>query len=136
MKVTPFNGNECLFHQDSIPTDKAKTIQWKLKVKAPDLIEHEGWLSSCPNLNPVNSKLWSVLERKGLVSNFGEGMDVCKYLVPVRHGGTLNIRRAENPLERLVEREEGQGTPRSPLGDFPSKSGGTELKHTIACIVL
>ncbi|GFT79574.1 hypothetical protein TNCV_3177351 [Trichonephila clavipes] len=33
-------------------------------------------------------------------------MDVCKCIVPSRHGGTLNCRRAASPLERLVEGKE------------------------------
>ncbi|GFV67669.1 hypothetical protein TNCV_4623491 [Trichonephila clavipes] len=31
-------------------------------------------------------------------SNSGEDMDVCKCIVPLRHGGTLNSRRAASPL--------------------------------------
>ncbi|GFV70655.1 uncharacterized protein TNCV_3842341 [Trichonephila clavipes] len=45
----------------------------------------------------------------GLGSNPGEDMDVCKCIVPSRHGGTLNSRRAASPLVRLVEREERRG---------------------------
>ncbi|GFS74329.1 receptor-type guanylate cyclase Gyc76C [Trichonephila clavipes] len=33
----------------------------------------------------------------------GEGMDVCKCIVPSRHGGTLNIYQAKSHLVRLVE---------------------------------
>ncbi|GFX03703.1 uncharacterized protein TNCV_2112751 [Trichonephila clavipes] len=33
-------------------------------------------------------------------------MDVCKCIVPSRHGGTLNSRRAASPLVWLVEGEE------------------------------
>ncbi|GFU69639.1 transposable element Tcb1 transposase [Trichonephila clavipes] len=33
-------------------------------------------------------------------------MDVCKCIVPLPHGGTLNCRRATSPLVRLVEGEE------------------------------
>ncbi|GFW77327.1 uncharacterized protein TNCV_924431 [Trichonephila clavipes] len=33
-------------------------------------------------------------------------MDVCKCIVPSRHGGTLNSRRAASPLVRLVEGED------------------------------
>ncbi|GFY25514.1 hypothetical protein TNCV_2486341 [Trichonephila clavipes] len=40
----------------------------------------------------------------GLGSNPGEGMAVCK--CTLRHGATLNSRRAVSPLLRLVEREE------------------------------
>ncbi|GFY11133.1 uncharacterized protein TNCV_4471191 [Trichonephila clavipes] len=33
-------------------------------------------------------------------------MDVCKCIVPLRHGGTLNSRRVASPLVRLVEGKE------------------------------
>ncbi|GFX98782.1 hypothetical protein TNCV_1503581 [Trichonephila clavipes] len=39
-------------------------------------------------------------------SNPGEDMDVCKCIVPLRHGDTLNSRRASSPHVRLVGREE------------------------------
>ncbi|GFU86294.1 hypothetical protein TNCV_369501 [Trichonephila clavipes] len=35
----------------------------------------------------------------------GEGMDVCKCIVPARHGGTLNSHRAASLLVRFVEGE-------------------------------
>ncbi|GFX24498.1 hypothetical protein TNCV_993131 [Trichonephila clavipes] len=41
----------------------------------------------------------------GQGSNPGEGMDVCKCIVAVRHVSTLNIRKAASPLVRLVEEE-------------------------------
>ncbi|GFX80231.1 hypothetical protein TNCV_2642471 [Trichonephila clavipes] len=41
----------------------------------------------------------------GLGSNPGKDMDVCKCIVPSRHGGTLNRRRVTSPLVRLVEGE-------------------------------
>ncbi|GFV62692.1 uncharacterized protein TNCV_656621 [Trichonephila clavipes] len=42
----------------------------------------------------------------GLGLNPGEGMDVYKCIVPLRHGATLNCHRAASPLVRLVERKE------------------------------
>ncbi|GFW52195.1 uncharacterized protein TNCV_2426421 [Trichonephila clavipes] len=36
--------------------------------------------------------------KSGLASNLGEGMDVSKCIVPLRHGDTLNSPRAANPL--------------------------------------
>ncbi|GFT46988.1 uncharacterized protein TNCV_3746681 [Trichonephila clavipes] len=43
---------------------------------------------------------------KGLGSNPGESMDVCKCIVPLWHEGTLNSHRAASSLMRLVEGEE------------------------------
>ncbi|GFU02425.1 transposable element Tc1 transposase [Trichonephila clavipes] len=53
----------------------------------------------------------------GLGSNSGEDIGVCKCIVPSRHGGSLNSRRAASPLVRLVEekeRWEAPGHPRCP----------------------
>ncbi|GFW19897.1 hypothetical protein TNCV_3562001 [Trichonephila clavipes] len=74
----------------------------------------------------------------GLGSNPGEDMDVCKCIVPLRHGGTLNSRRAASPLVWLVE----GSMPKLgrwrwvvsqsivPSGDF------AELIRTVTCMVL
>ncbi|GFU79891.1 hypothetical protein TNCV_577711 [Trichonephila clavipes] len=43
---------------------------------------------------------------QGLGSNVGEGMDVCKCIVPLLHGGTLNSRQVVSPLVRLADMEE------------------------------
>ncbi|GFV43516.1 hypothetical protein TNCV_4592401 [Trichonephila clavipes] len=45
----------------------------------------------------------------GLGSNPGEGSDVCKCVVPLRHIGTQNICRATSLLVRLAEVEVGGG---------------------------
>ncbi|GFU73113.1 uncharacterized protein TNCV_1354041 [Trichonephila clavipes] len=57
-----------------------------------------------------------------LGSNPGEDMDVRKCIVPSRHGGTLNSRRAASPLVRLVEGEE-RGRPLTTLRVFSLKIG-------------
>ncbi|GFX91338.1 uncharacterized protein TNCV_4144131 [Trichonephila clavipes] len=59
----------------------------------------------------------------GLGSNPGEDMDVCKCIVPSRHEGTLNSRRAASPLMRLVEWEERWKAPDHPTGCSLSKLG-------------
>ncbi|GFX03629.1 uncharacterized protein TNCV_2112011 [Trichonephila clavipes] len=47
-------------------------------------------------------------------SNPGEDMDVCKCIMPSRHVGTLNSRRAASHLVRLVEGEERWEAPDHP----------------------
>ncbi|GFX59846.1 integrase catalytic domain-containing protein [Trichonephila clavipes] len=48
-------------------------------------------------------------------------MDVCKCIVPSRHGGTLNCRRAASPLERLEEGKERfrSNMSKQRMGDLP-----------------
>ncbi|GFX20051.1 uncharacterized protein TNCV_1436111 [Trichonephila clavipes] len=63
-------------------------------------------------------------------------MDVCKCIVPSRHGGTLNSRRAASSLMRLVEGEERWEASDYPEDVLPLKWGGTEPNCTAACMVL
>ncbi|GFW82381.1 uncharacterized protein TNCV_3818611 [Trichonephila clavipes] len=72
----------------------------------------------------------------GLGSNPGEDMDVCKCIVPSRHGGTLNSRRAASPLVRLVEGEERWEAPDHSQGVLPQNCGETELNRSVTCMVL
>ncbi|GFW54526.1 uncharacterized protein TNCV_2232001 [Trichonephila clavipes] len=50
-------------------------------------------------------------------------MDVCKCIVPLRQGGTINSRRAANPLVKLVEGEERWETSDQPQGVLPQNWG-------------
>ncbi|GFX38159.1 hypothetical protein TNCV_3837581 [Trichonephila clavipes] len=65
---------------------------------------------------------------QGFGSNSGEGLDVCKYIVPLRHGVTLNNHRAASPLVRLVEGEERWKAPSSFPQCSPSTSGWNRAK--------
>ncbi|GFY30231.1 cullin-4A [Trichonephila clavipes] len=72
----------------------------------------------------------------GLGSNPGEDMDVCKCIMPSRHRGTLNSRRAASPFVRLVEGEERWEAPEHPQGVLPQNWGETELNRSVSCMVL
>ncbi|PRD27174.1 UNVERIFIED_CONTAM: hypothetical protein NCL1_36120 [Trichonephila clavipes] len=48
-------------------------------------------------------------------------MNVCKCLVPSRHGGTLNSRQAASPLVKLVEGEERWEAPDHPSVNTPRR---------------
>ncbi|GFX55534.1 uncharacterized protein TNCV_268221 [Trichonephila clavipes] len=69
----------------------------------------------------------------GLGSNPGEDMGVCKCIVPSRHGGTLNSRRATSSLVRLVEGEESWEAPDYSQGVLPLNWGETELNLSVTC---
>ncbi|GFX72187.1 uncharacterized protein TNCV_1954631 [Trichonephila clavipes] len=63
-------------------------------------------------------------------------MDVCKCIVPARHGGTLNSRRAASPLVRLVEGEERWEASDHPQSVLSLNWGGIEPNRTVTCMVL
>jgi hypothetical protein len=62
VNMTVFNGQKWAYQQDSAPAQKAKTTQEWLQRIVPALISAEDWSSGRPNLNPLDYKLWAVLE--------------------------------------------------------------------------
>lgn len=62
LNTTLFANKPWIFQQDSAPAHKAKTTQEWLKNNVPEFISVEQWPSGSPDLNPLDYKLWSVLE--------------------------------------------------------------------------
>ncbi|GFT60886.1 hypothetical protein TNCV_3616081 [Trichonephila clavipes] len=67
----------------------------------------------------------------GLGLNPEEGMDVCKSIEPLRHGGTLNSRRAACSLYTSKGRESSDH-----FQGVLQNSGGIELNRTVTCMML
>ncbi|GFV15615.1 uncharacterized protein TNCV_4836411 [Trichonephila clavipes] len=63
-------------------------------------------------------------------------MDICKCILPLRHGGTLNSRRAASPLVWWVEGEERWEAPGHPQCFLPLNWDGTEQNRSVTCMVL
>jgi len=57
-----FNGQEWVFQQDSAPAHKAKTTQEWLERNGLAFISTKDWPLGSPYLNPLDCKLWAVLE--------------------------------------------------------------------------
>lgn len=62
LNQTMFANKPWTFQQDSAPAHKAKTTQQWLKNNVPDFISPDDWPAGSPDLNPLDYKLWSVLE--------------------------------------------------------------------------
>ncbi|GFV58727.1 uncharacterized protein TNCV_3730651 [Trichonephila clavipes] len=63
-------------------------------------------------------------------------MDVCKCIVPARHGGTLKSRQTASPLVRLVEEEERWEAAYHLQSVLPLNWSGIQPNHTVTCMVL
>ncbi|GFV24660.1 uncharacterized protein TNCV_3339761 [Trichonephila clavipes] len=109
-----------------IQNGKGRHIRLSLAVALRILQMTAMWLYSTPILRENTLGV-------GLGSNPGEDMDVCKCIVPSRHGGTLNSRRATSPLVRLVDRWDASDHPQ---GVILLIWGGIELNRTVTCLVL
>ncbi|GFT91017.1 uncharacterized protein TNCV_2008611 [Trichonephila clavipes] len=63
-------------------------------------------------------------------------MDVCKCIVPLWYGGTLNSLRATSHLVRLVEWIDRWEAPGHPWGFLPLNWGETDQNRTVPCMLL
>ena len=62
LNMTLFSGQECVFQQDSVPAQKAKTTQKWLRRNLLAFISAENWLSGSEDLKTLDNKLWAALE--------------------------------------------------------------------------
>ena len=62
LNMTLFNGQEWVFQQDSVIAHKAKTTQERLQRNLLSFISAKNLPLGSANLNPLDNKLWAVLE--------------------------------------------------------------------------
>ena len=62
LNTTLFNGQKWVFQQDAAPAHKARTTQEWLRRHVPAFISAKDWPSGSLDLNPLDYKLWAVLE--------------------------------------------------------------------------
>jgi len=62
LNTTVSSGQKWVFQQDSAPVHMAKMTQEWLRRNIPAFIHTEDWPLGSPDLNPLDYKLWAVLE--------------------------------------------------------------------------
>jgi len=53
-----------VFQQDSVPANRARETIELLTMETPDFIPPKLWPPNSPDLNPVDYKVWSVMQEK------------------------------------------------------------------------
>ncbi|GFT73966.1 hypothetical protein TNCV_4895821 [Trichonephila clavipes] len=85
-----------------VPPCREGTIHLQTSMSSPGFEPSPNGTAGCPS-GIIVSDAGCCAVGPGFES--GKDMDVCKYLVPLRDGDTINSRRAASPLVRLVEEE-------------------------------
>jgi hypothetical protein len=62
LNMTFFRGQEWVFQQESVPAQKTKTTQERLRRKLLAFISAKNWLLGSADLKTLQNKLWAVLE--------------------------------------------------------------------------
>ena len=64
LKQSLFAGRHWIFQQDSVPAHKANTTQLWFETNLPEFIATQDSPSGSPNLNPLDYRLWNILDEK------------------------------------------------------------------------
>lgn len=59
-----YKNKRWVFQKDSAPVRKAKTTRDWLENNVPEFIRASDWPSGCPDLNPLDYRLWKILEEE------------------------------------------------------------------------
>jgi len=81
LNITLFNGQEWVFQQDSAPAHETKTAQEWLERNVPAFISTKDWPLGSPDLNPLDYKLWAVLEDMACRKRHNNLESLRRYLV-------------------------------------------------------
>lgn len=94
LNSTLFEDDFWIFQQDSAPAHKARRIQQWLRDNVPEFIAAEDWPSGSPDLNPLDYKLWDVLEASACKSRHHSLDGLKKSIVDAARKMPLSIIRA------------------------------------------
>jgi len=68
-----------VFQQDSAPVHRARETIELLTMKTPEFIPPTLWPPSTPDLNPVDYKVWSVMQEKVYKKRIKDSDELCTY---------------------------------------------------------
>jgi len=84
-------GNTIVFQQDSAPAHRVRNIIQLLQRETPDFIGPDLWLPNSPDLNPVDYKIWGIMQQQVYESRINSIDELKQRLHDVWHGVQQHI---------------------------------------------
>ena len=80
-----------VFQQDSAPAHHARDTIQLLQQETPDLISPDLWLPNSPDLNPVDYKIWGVMQQRVYERRMNNVGELKQRLIAVGDGMQQNV---------------------------------------------
>jgi len=77
--------------QDSAPAHRARGTIALLRRETPDFISPDQWPPNSPDMNPVNYKIWAVMQQRVYEKRINDVDELCRRLLSVWHSIGQNV---------------------------------------------
>jgi len=90
--IKQVSGDTFVFQQDSAQAHRARDTIQLLQRETPDVIGPDLWPPNSPDMNPVDYKIWGVIQQWVRESRINSVDELKQRLHDVWHGVQLNLR--------------------------------------------
>ena len=80
-----------IFQQDSAPAHRARDTITLLRRETPDFISPDQWPQNSPDMNPVDYKIWAVMQQWVYEKRVNDVNELCQRLLGVWHSIGQNV---------------------------------------------
>lgn len=89
--IKEISGDNYIFQQDSAPAQRARDTIAFLRRETPDFISPDQWPPNSPDMNPVDYKIWAVMQERVYEKRVNDVDELCQRLLSVWHSIGQNV---------------------------------------------
>jgi len=89
--IKEISSDNFIFQQDSAPAHRARDTIALLSREMPDFISPDQWPPNSPDMNPVDYKIWAVMQQRVYEKRANDVDELCQRLLSVWHSIGQNV---------------------------------------------
>jgi len=89
--IKEISGDNFIFQQDSALARRAHDTIALLRREMPDFISPDQWPPNSPDMNPVDYKIWAVMQERVYEKRVNDVDELCQRLLSVWHSNGQNV---------------------------------------------
>jgi len=83
--IKEISGDNFIFQQDSATAHRARDTIALLRRKKTDFISPDQWPPNSPDMNPVDYKIWAIMQQRVYAKRVNDVDELCQRLLNVWH---------------------------------------------------
>ena len=90
--IKEISDDNFIFQQDSAPAHRTHDTIALLRRETPDFNSPDQWPPNSPDMNPVDYKIWAVMQERVYEKRVNDVDELCQRLLSVWHSIGQNVR--------------------------------------------